>query len=477
LTVRSFDDGALIWEANHGDWASVVYIGPCQVSTLSAGVESLATRETSLVVVAGGSVYKIAEGFRLTPDAGGGAMTTALGRVQSQAAYSKVFLVDGSNSKFFDLATNTVKTWATEVTGSGEGTLPANARLVALYRGRIVLSGVKSDPHNWFMSRVGDPLDWDYSPATTSLTDPVAGNLSPAGLIGDVVTALIPVTDDVMLFGGDSSIWQMTGDPAGGGAVDLVSDQTGIAFGRAWAKDPSGAVYFLGIDGVYRMRIGEYPVSITEGRLDRDFENLDLIANTAQLGWDFLRRQLWVVIMPVDGESDGTIFVWDQQTDSWWQDEYPAAIGPSAIYGFDSDKVDDTAYLLGGRDGYIRRVDPTAADDDGTGITSKVRFKPILAGDPAGKLRLEETTAIMGSGSGDVDLRIYAGQTAEELYDAATARMKKVLTAGRNPSIRQRIQAAALAVELGQSDASSRWALERLNVRVSPTGRARRTRR
>jgi hypothetical protein len=233
-------------------------------------------------------------------------------------------------------------------------------------------------------------------------------------------------------------------------------------------------VYFLGIDGVYRMRMGEYPVSITIGRLDREFEGIDLEANVARMGWDFIRRQLWVVIVPADGESATTVYVWDQRTDSWWQDEYPTTMGPNLVIGFDSDKAEDTAFLLGCRDGYIREVDDTAADDDGTGITSKIRFKPLIAGDPAGKLRVEELTAIMGLGSGNVDLRVYTGQTAEEAFDSSTVRMKKVLKAGRNSSLRQRVQAAALEVEIGQDSASSRWALERLNIRAQPTGRARR---
>ncbi|MBW1927377.1 MAG: hypothetical protein JRI35_09370, partial [Deltaproteobacteria bacterium] len=40
------------------------------------------------------------------------------------------------------------------------GSMPSRATLVCLYRGRLVLSGDNNNPHQWWMSKVGDP--WNF---------------------------------------------------------------------------------------------------------------------------------------------------------------------------------------------------------------------------------------------------------------------------------------------------------------------------
>ena len=54
-------------------------------------------------------------------------------------------------------------------------------RFAALYRGRIVMSGLETDPQNWFMSAAGNPLDWDYNPTPFVGTQADAGNTNQGG--------------------------------------------------------------------------------------------------------------------------------------------------------------------------------------------------------------------------------------------------------------------------------------------------------
>src|SRR5581483_8833081 len=130
-------------------------------------------------------------------------------------------------------------------------------RLLCAWRNRMVLSGLPADPQDYFMSAAGDATDYDYNPAPSVETQAVAGNLTPAGLVPDTVTALVPYSDDVLIFGCDSHVYQMTGDPMAGGRIDLVSDGTGMAWGNAWCKAPDGTVYFMGSRGrVYQMAPG-----------------------------------------------------------------------------------------------------------------------------------------------------------------------------------------------------------------------------
>jgi len=188
--------------------------------------DPLSTREASLIIVAGGTIKKLLGSTLSTPTDGSAALTTEPYRINAAQNFQNIFYVDGTDSKYYDLVADKVKDWATDITN---GSLPTLCRLIARYRGRMVLSGKVSDPSNWFMSKAGNPFNYNYAPSTTSAIQAVAGNASEVGLVGDVVTALMPFSDDAMLIGGDQSIWQMSGDPAAGGSIDMISDQVGVA--------------------------------------------------------------------------------------------------------------------------------------------------------------------------------------------------------------------------------------------------------
>lgn len=434
--------------------------------------DDTSTIEAALVTVAGGNVYRIVEGVVNSVAGGSAALNDTPGLVVLQPAYSRVFAIDGNVKKVYNLNTDTVGDWTPTA-----GSLPSNPRLMCLYRGRIVLSGTSSDPHNWFMSAAGDPFDWDYSPSTPTAIQAVAGNNSEAGLVGDIITALIPHSDDAMLFGCDSSIWQMTNDPAAGGAIDLVSDDVGIVFGSAWTKDPEGTVYFQGIDGIYRLIIGGKPECITRNRLDKRFDNIDFRTARAMLSWSYLHRGLIVQIaLPnINGSaSPNTAFFWDRRTDAWHPWRFPTSMGPSCMYAFDGVDADDQAMLFGCKDGYIRKLDELLTSDDGTSIQSYVRFAPVQLGLNWNEGVLVETVAVMGLGSSAVTLAAYAEQTPQDAVESATPRWTRTLEAGaRTNSIRLRARGNSLCLRLSYTG-TGRWAMEQIMVRVNPGGRVKR---
>lgn len=429
--------------------------------------------DDSLVTVSNGTINRILEDKTITiPTNGTNALERDLFAVSGTSLYGFIYFVDGTNFKRLDIKSNTV-----ENVVATAGVAPSKTRLAARFRGRLVLSGTEDDPHNYFMSRQGDPLDWDIAPATPDARTAVAGNLSEAGLIGDVITAIMPVSDDIMLFGCDSSIWAMTGDPAAGGAVDLVSDKLGVAWGQdVWTLDTSNNLYFMGLDGVYRFRTGAGVENLTLGRMDTVFKDVDFATTRIQLAWDVIRKQLWVLVRYFN-EKETEVFIWDQRTNSWWEDQYALTIRPTFMLSYDANKIDDLAFLYGSRDGVIRRIDDMADDDDGIGISSHIRFAPVVSRDPGQQQKIVEAAAIIGENSGDIDLNVYAGQTTEQLALSTVPKYRKKLRAGRNGTISPRIEAPAIAVELNQSDSHKRWALERLGVRIKQAGRARRRRR
>lgn len=431
----------------------------------------LFTRESSLMIVSGGNIKRLTNGQLFAPTGGNAALISSLYRVQGVQAFNRVFYIDGVFNQQYNLLTDTVIPWV-----ASAGSLPLNTRLIARYRGRIVLAGSVNDPSNWFMSRVADPFDWNYSPATPSALQAVAGNVSEAGLVGDIVTALIPFSDDVLIFGGDQTIWQMAGDPAAGGSIDMVSDDTGIVW-NAWVKDPDDVCYFVGIDGVYTLRIGEKPVSLTENRLDAVFDQLDLQANRILLMWDYIRKGLILIVAPVVGGDSVEAFFWSKREDAWHRDAYVPGlvnVGPTAVYGYDAESADDKVALFGGRDSFIRQIDPAAIDDDGNAVSNRVRYPPIAVDGGASDVKMREVLVLLAKNSGTVTLRVFAGQTAEECATATTPRFKRTLKAGRNIVGLHRVQAPWVQVELSQTDAHSRWAVEAVFLQVEGEGRPRR---
>lgn len=453
---------------------------PSIISTLSwrqrsANGSSLplgSTSSATLLTISGGTVIGIKDGAANTAINGTGVMTTEPFQIQMQSAYNRTFMVDGTRSKVYNLQNNTVEDWIADPPGA----LPDRCRLICLYRGRLTLSGKVDDPHNYFMSAVGEPNNWDYDPAVPNAIQAVAGNNSDAGLVGDIITALIPFSDDILIFGGDHTIYAMTGDPAAGGTVDMISDQTGIAFGKAWAKDPNGMLYFWGQDGIYRMipGAGSKPENISKMAIDVRLRRVDLNFNRIYMEWDYLRASLMTLIVPVNINTPTRLIVWESRSDAWWEDQYPTSQGPHIMFPYDSADADDQTFLFGGRDGYIREIDETANSDDGVAITSRVRFAPFIAPDHGSEVILNSVLPILADGSGEMYLDVYTGQSAEDCVLATNPRVHRLLThSGRNASVRQKVRGYAVQLGLLQTGIS-RWALEGLTVTFENSGLPRR---
>ncbi len=448
-----------------------------------AKAQSVVTgRRTRVVVVAGGSIYdSINDGDSWNSPSSGASALEATGRVDGTPAFGDYFFVDGADDyRYLDVSANTVSDWDSAVTAGSLPTGSGNkgASIAALYRGRVVLSGLETDPQNWFMSASGDPFDFDYSPATTSATQAVAGNVSDVGLIGDVVTALIPFSDDLLFIGGDQTLWLMRGDPAAGGEVDAVSRGIGVVGPDAWTIDDTGTLYFFGNNGLYRLSAGGgFPELVSQGRLDRTFSDIDTAANAVRLVYDREWQAVHIFIAPLSQPSTATFhYIYDRRNDAFWKDQYPAAFGPRSIYLFDGPVPDDRAVLIGGYDGYIRQFDPDVLDDDGTAITSYVVLAPLV-GRPESRIKMTRLTAIFDRNGDDVLVECYKGDTPEQAVNDAIAGASPYYSveveAGRSKPLLQHASAPCLCLRLENSDDDETWATEQLSAVIhAPAGLA-----
>ena len=348
----------------------------------------------------------------------------------------------------------------TSISGS-LSTADVSCRIMALYRGRMVLSGLETDPQNWFMSASQDVNDWDYFPAVLNQQQAVAGNNSQtAGKMGDVITALAPYTDDVMIMGAANSISVMRSDPAAGGTIDTTSTKVGIAGQQAWTFDTAQTFYFFWINGFYRMDLNTFqPILVSQNRLDKTFSAINIATSRIFLEYD---PEWQGVHIFVTDDAQPTVapkhYWWDERNDAFWIDQYPAAIGPAFVYRLNADNPEDNATLLGGFDSILREFDDSALDDDGIVITSFCRFTPLVLGDVIASTRIDDVHIILDSNSDPVDLRCFSGdtvETAEANADAGILRYTKTLLGGRNSPVRRRVSDSVIIFELRQTTNAS----------------------
>jgi len=449
--------------------------------TAATGVVPASLRTTNIVAICEGNFFVGTPTEGLVIPTGGTSAVRAAGRVAVQEAFQDVFLADGitANYNFYDANTNQVLDWEAALTA---GTLPAGTvdptvacRIMTLYRGRVVLSGLQEEPQNWFMAESGDPFNWDFAPVITSAIQAVAGNLSDLGELGDIVTALIPFQDDLLFMGGDHTLWVMRGDPASGGNIDNVSRQIGIVGPDAWTWDTGSTLYFFGQNGLYRMAPGSgEPQLLSSGKMDRIFSDIDTATNSVRLLYDREWQGVHIYITP---QSEPSVspdhYWWDQRTDSFWRDNYPTNIGPTAVHLFDADDPGDRAVLLGGFDGFIRNYTDVAANDDGVAINSFARFPILHPSLTMGQFQMNDLQMHTDNASDDVEFDIFRGTTPEEAAVSATSIFNATFVGGRNLPVRTRQRANSLEFRLQNDQLDETWAYENGTVLIKGVGRQR----
>lgn len=484
--VRAFDP--LTERARGGSRIGVAKFFPLPVVAgwLVQGLGSAAAMETNVSSISGlyATVVAFSQGIAKYARPGDLTWTTATnntgntpplaltGIIRSASCVQKLWIADGVSRVFFDPVTGSLETWAATA-GAMPGSGLNRPRLICCWRGRIVVSGIIGDEINWAMSKVNDPTDWDFSPASPSSVQAVEGNDSKQGQLGSPVQALIPYSDDVLIIGTSGSLWQMRGDPADNGSLDLITDAVGTAFGTPWCMDPNGRLYFLGArPTIYRMAPGEKPVPISHP-IKRLLDGLDLGANTVNLAWDDRCKCLRVFVTPISAPGPTTHFGFEERTNAWWTDEFANDDhSPLTVCTIDGVTAEERALLIGSWDGYVRYFKPGQTTDDGVPIESEVVIGPLLT--PLGDdVLFQEIQGVLAEASGEVTYEVRVGKTAEAALDSDPV-VTGTWSAGRNFTRPINRAAHALYVTLRSTDA---WAMETIRAAVEPRGLTRRRNR
>jgi hypothetical protein len=380
-------------------------------------------RQHDLVFVADGALGTVREGVSsvltaelegpdgediLTPDGQTidfGAEVTN-GAIHGTVRAGKVYLAD-SVLRTYDPATGVVETVV-----ATEGTVPTGCPLIALYRDRIFLAGADQ---TWFCSRVSDPTDWDHGAAMEDPGAATVGQLSDAGRMGDVLTAMVPIHDQVLVMATENSLWALRGDPVGGGRLQNVSDELGIIARDAWAISPDGLLAFLSNDGVYLWAAGssQAPIRFSADRLPDELREVDTDENTVSMAYDPVWRGFHLFVTPDEGV--GYHWFLDLDGKAFWPQRFVEGHQPLAAACMTESGLGNV--VLASQDGYLRYFQDGATDDDGEPLESHVMLGPIhLAADDARDAMLAEIHGTVDEVSNDgvVTWRVVMGRSADE---------------------------------------------------------------
>jgi hypothetical protein len=382
--------------------------------------------------------------------------------------------------------------------GTDFGIMPVKAYLGCLYRGRGVLSGNPNAPNQWYMSRIANLYDWDYS--ATDAMSAVAGQDADAGELGDIIRALVPYKDDILIFGCATSMWYLRGDPMSGGSIDSFDLTIGIFGANSWCIDGEGSFYFWGSGGIYRSSIEggviSKPSLITGILLPNIIKDTAADPSTHRICMGYDRKRLGIVIT-ITKLSDGTSSNWwyDLRTQGFFPESYPTASGAYSLFNYQANSDTYSGLLLGCKDGYVRKFndslkgDNATADNPGVGTTAINSYVGMVqqigdGEDREGKLNsLTITTAGGASGGGfadtdSVSFEISKGNNAEtvweDMIDGATAQETgSIITTGRQNRVRKKVRGVYLGLKFYNSTVSKTWALEKITAEVVPAGKVK----
>lgn len=442
----------------NGDLAQVA-----QVSQVLATPNGRAQRGVQVISVVGGIVSEEYEVARTIP---GAELSTTAEYVDSCFVNGELVLLDGDSYLCYKPRTGILGPLEAE----GAGEIPDGYKLCVNYRGRLFLANNRDDGAVWAASKRGNIRNWDFVPAVPTVDQATSATVSRAGKCPDIINALVPYSDDILLIGGDHSIWLLRGDPEQAGDWDMVSDSTGMAFGRPWCKDPSGVLYFFGSRGVvYAYRPGGLPEPLSDRSIDRRLRAIDLVGHRIEMQWNTEDRGFHVFVLPrVAGGSIVESYFWSQEQRAWWPDSFLGDRQPLGSCVVDGDAPDDRRVLIIGEDRWIRGLSQDALDDAGQAIQSHVLIGPMM---PPGTAEYRYTgfQATLADAQGGCRASWHLSDRPDLVGSPVFI---QELSSGRNPRTHSRFRGSYLWLRLDSGD-SDYWAYESAFANVYRAGRGR----
>ena len=381
------------------------------------------------------------------------------------------------------------------------GEILEGARLLAAWRGRLVMAHGANQPYTWLMSQIGKPRNFNIAPAVPFVGQAVSSvNSTEAGSTPDIVNTIVPWTDDLLLFGGDKSITALMGDPTGQGVIargelggsmgqfQLVTDGTGMAFGRPWAKDKRDVLFFLSARAhAYALTPGGKPQPISDRAIEKRLSTIDFSTHYVEARWNWEDNTVHFWVLPFgDTATAQQHWVFDVQRGKmmqvgegdpvhvgWWPDRF-AGPQPTTTAIVDGDDPADRAMWIGFEDGRVRKWDSSALNDDRDAVGSPVKIDSYVDIGPhriqghAGELMFDQIAVELDRNQGGAQLEYLTAETGDLPAGPAVSGLE--LFSGYNPPFHERVAGNYCAFRVRNAAQDSRFAIDRITMRITPAG-------
>jgi hypothetical protein len=405
-----------------------------------------------------------------TPTGGSGALESTAEFAMCIPTVGEAVFIDGLNYKVYRAAEDDVVTL--EATSAGE--IPPNAKIGCFYRNRLFIANFPDNPGGYAASAMGDIRNWDFFPPNVAATSAFIGSLARAKDTPSIVTGLIPATDDLLIIGAYNSIWRMTGDPYAGGELDKVADSIGMAFGKAWTKAPSSVeggperIFFFGLNepGLYMVDEAGGLQNVSLNTLEEtDFEDIDFDDHNVRLYWNPIDRGIHIFLTPrtAAAATPEKHWFWEEKRAAIvarppiWPDIFGSANHqPTCAASLEGDTPADRVFVVLGHDGFLRKWDKDASDDDGTPIDSYADV--TLARQTNGvDVMLNELKTFFASDQDGATIELYAADAADRL---GPVQQSITVLPGEGFSHRKRVRGENIVMRIRNAHLTERWAFE-----------------
>lgn len=299
------------------------------------------------------------------------------------------------------------------------GNLPPGVTFACLYRDRLICTGdPATNPPDVavYCSRQGAHADFQYQADVGDKGRAIVFQLSEAGELGGLPTALIPHKDQYLLAATASTLWAIHGDPADDGTMRNVHREVGIVSPTAWCRVVDDFV-FLAQNDVYRVHCsGEGLTNLSKGTLPEELRGLNTATATVSMGYDHDGRGVYLFVYD-SGLTTQTHWYFDlnryseELPGAFWPIRFPSGMDPVAVWEVAGQLI------LKGQDSTYRVIG--GANDAGTAIASHLLLGPMLLEDAFRYGQILSVQGVLGESSGNVAWNILVGDTAEEVVASA----------------------------------------------------------
>jgi len=364
------------------------------------------------------------------------------------------------------------------------GSMPNKAYLGCLYCGRGIISGNPEHPDQWYMTRQTDL--WDFAYLAGDAGTPVKGGAADAGELGDIVRCLIPYKDDYLIFGCATSIWYLSGDPAYGGELFGLDLTTGIFGANSWCWDGAGNLYFWGTNGFYRTTIPGVPECLSAIALPDIIKDRVADPSTHRITMIYNRIDYGIHICITLLEDGSNYNYWyDLKTEGFFLETYPIQCGAYSLFYYAANDTTLRDVIVGCKDGYLRKFDKTAKDDnigesdqliDSYAVLGPLQLSTGIGDGILGNINIVSAGGILGGedDSDDIDFSVFAARTSEHITKDITAKYSGVFNSPgyqKGNKDRRKARGKFGAVKIGNDTETETWGFEKLTLDVKQIGR------